>query len=94
MGQSVSLSWQMVVIELISVILLFVFLRRFAFPSIIKAMQDRARRIQSDLDTAEATRREAEELKAHLEQELIEKGIAVGVETGLGQICDEFKHRL
>jgi F-type H+-transporting ATPase subunit b len=62
----------MIVIELISVILLFLFLRRFAFPSLIKAMQDRAHRIQSDLDTAEATRREAEELKAHLEQEVKE----------------------
>ena len=72
MGESVSLSWQMVLIELISVVMLFLFLRRFAFPAIIKAMRDRSRRIQSDLDTAEATRLEAEELKARLEQEVRE----------------------
>lgn len=87
MGASVSLSWQMVVIELISVILLFLFLRRFAFPSIIKAMKDRAHRIQSDLDTAEATRREAEELKARLEQEV--KEIKVQAEQTLARAIKE-----
>lgn len=71
-GTTVSASWQMVVIELISVILLFLFLRRYAFPPIIKAMRDRSRRIQSDLDAAEQARREADALKTRLDAEVKE----------------------
>ncbi len=87
MGESVSLSWQMVLIELISVVLLFLFLRRFAFPSIMKAMRERSHRIESDLETAEATRREAEELKARLEEEV--KEIKVRAEETLARAIKE-----
>ncbi len=62
----------MMLIELISVLMLFGFLRRYAFPPMIKAMRDRSRRIQHDIQTAEATRLEAEALKASLEAEVKE----------------------
>ncbi len=62
----------MMLIELVSVLMLFGFLRRYAFPPMIKAMRERAQRIQHDIETAEATRREAEALKTSLEVEVKE----------------------
>jgi F-type H+-transporting ATPase subunit b len=55
---------------LIAVMLLFFFLRRYAFPPVLKALKDRQARIQSDLDAAETTKREAEALKQALDQQL------------------------
>ncbi|MBX5467556.1 MAG: F0F1 ATP synthase subunit B [Firmicutes bacterium] len=66
----ISLSWPQLLIELISVLLLFAFLRAKAFPPIVKAMRDRQERIRSDLETAEARRKEAEAMKAALEAEV------------------------
>jgi F-type H+-transporting ATPase subunit b len=67
---TISLSWPQLLIELISVLLLFSFLRAKAFPPILKAMRDRQERIRSDLEAAEARRREAEAMKAELEAEV------------------------
>jgi F-type H+-transporting ATPase subunit b len=57
---------------LIAVLLLFFFLRRYAFPPLLKAIRDRQARIASDIETAEQTRLEAEQLKQDLEQQLKE----------------------
>jgi F-type H+-transporting ATPase subunit b len=57
---------------LIAVLLLFFFLRRYAFPPLLKAIRDRQARIASDIETAERTRLEAEQLKQDLEQQLKE----------------------
>jgi F-type H+-transporting ATPase subunit b len=54
----------------IAVLILFWFLRRYAFPPLLKAIQDRQGRIQADLDAAKAQRDQAEALKGELEQEL------------------------
>ena len=67
---TISLSWPQLLIELISVLILFAFLRAKAFPPILKAMRDRQERIRSDLEAAEARRREAEAMKAELEAEV------------------------
>jgi F-type H+-transporting ATPase subunit b len=54
----------------VAVLILFWFLRRYAFPPLLKAIRDRQARIASDLEAAERQRQEAEALKADLEQEL------------------------
>ncbi|MCL8208137.1 MAG: F0F1 ATP synthase subunit B [Actinomycetia bacterium] len=68
----ISLSLLNMLNALIAVILLFLFLRRFVFPPVLKAMQERQARIQGDLEAAEAQRREAEKLRQDLEQQLKE----------------------
>ncbi|MGC8488117.1 MAG: F0F1 ATP synthase subunit B [Clostridia bacterium] len=55
---------------LIAVLLLFFFLRRFAFPPLLKAIHDRQARIESDIKAAEDIRVEAEALKRDLDQQL------------------------
>jgi F-type H+-transporting ATPase subunit b len=55
---------------LIAVLLLFFFLRRFAFPPLLRAIHDRQERIQSDIKAAEDVRLEAEALKRDLDQQL------------------------
>ena len=57
---------------LIAVLLLFFFLRRVAFPPLLKAIRDRQARIASDLEAAALTRQEAEALRRDLEQQLKE----------------------
>lgn len=69
---TISLTWPELLIELISVLILFAFLRAKAFPPIIKAMKDRSAHIQSEIEAAETQRRESEALKAGLEREVKE----------------------
>lgn len=69
---TISLTWPQFLIELLSVLILFLFLRKMAFPPIVKAMKNRAEHIRNEIDAAEARRREAEELKAGLEQDVKE----------------------
>jgi F-type H+-transporting ATPase subunit b len=54
----------------VAVLILFLFLRRYAFPPLLKAIHDRQARIQSDLEAAERQREEAERLRRQLEEEL------------------------
>src|SRR5579875_2459129 len=55
---------------LVAVLLLFFFLRRFAFPPLLKAIEARQARIQGDIEAAEEIRRQAEALKRDLDQQL------------------------
>lgn len=55
---------------LIAVLLLFFFLRRYAFPPLLKALRDRQTRIASEIEAAERTHHEAEALKRDLEEQL------------------------
>ena len=56
--------------SLVAVLILFAFLRKYAFPPIMKAVRDRQERVESDLKAAEQRRLEAEQLKQELEQQL------------------------
>lgn len=88
---TISLSWPQLLIELISVLLLFGFLRKYAYPPIMKAMRDRAAHIREELEAAEARRREAEELKAQLEQEV--RDLKARVEQTLARAIGDAEER-
>jgi F-type H+-transporting ATPase subunit b len=55
---------------LVAVGILYVFLQRYAFPPLLKAIRDRQTRIEEDIRAAERRRHEADELKEQLDQEL------------------------
>ncbi len=55
---------------LVAVGILYVFLQKYAFPPLLKAVRDRQTRIDEELAAAERRRQEADELKSQLEAEL------------------------
>ena len=56
--------------SLVSFALLFFLLKKFAFPPILKVLEERENKIRSEIGDAEKLRQEAEELKANLGREL------------------------
>ena len=54
----------------INLLLFFVLLRIFLFKPVLKVMNEREKKIRDDLDSAEATKEESEELKAQYEADL------------------------
>ncbi len=56
--------------SLVSFALLFFLLKRYAFPPILEALEDRENKIRTEISDAEKLRQEAQELKADLEKEL------------------------
>jgi F-type H+-transporting ATPase subunit b len=59
-----------IVWSVISFVILLVVLVKVAFPPVARMMAQRSERIRSDLEAADAARREAEALRAQREQEL------------------------
>ena len=55
---------------LVAVGILYVFLQKYAFPPLLKAVRDRQTRIDADLAAAERRHQEADQLKAELEMQL------------------------
>lgn len=53
-------------------LILFVLMSKYAYPAIKKVMDDRAAKIQGDLDAAESARAEAEQLRADYDSKLAE----------------------
>ena len=56
--------------SLTSFTILFLLLKRFAFPPILEVLEERENKIRSEIGDAEKLRQEAQELKADLEREL------------------------
>ena len=56
--------------SLISFLILFFLLKRFAFPPILEVLEERENKIRSEISDAEKLRQEAEEIKADLGKEL------------------------
>ena len=56
--------------SLVSFALLFFLLKRYAFPPILEALEERENKIRTEISDAEKLRQEAQELKADLEKEL------------------------
>ena len=52
--------------------ILFILMAKFAYPMVKKAMEDRAAKIQGDIDAAETARSEAEQLRADYDAKLAE----------------------
>lgn len=55
---------------LVAIGILYVFLQKYAFPPLLRAVRDRQTRIDEDLAAAEHRRQEADALKSQLEAEL------------------------
>ncbi len=55
---------------LVAVGILYLFLQKYAFPPLLKAVRDRQTRIEEDLAAAERRHQEADQLKAELEAQL------------------------
>ena len=58
--------------QIINFIILLFILSKFAYKPLMKVLDERGTRIANDLDTAEKTRNEAEELKAQYSKQLAE----------------------
>ena len=56
--------------SLVSFALLFFLLKRYAFPPILEALEERENKIRTEISDAEKLRQEAQELKTDLEKEL------------------------
>ena len=56
--------------SLVSFALLFFLLKKYAFPPILEALEERENKIRTEISDAEKLRQEAQELKADLEKEL------------------------
>ena len=56
--------------SLVSFALLFFLLKKYAFPPILEALEERENKIRTEISDAEKLRQEAQELKADLEREL------------------------
>jgi len=56
--------------SVVSFALLFFLLKKYAFPPILQALEERENKIRSEIGNAEKLRQEAQELKANLEAEL------------------------
>jgi F-type H+-transporting ATPase subunit b len=54
----------------VSFALLFLLLKKYAFPPILEALEERENKIRTEISDAEKLRQEAQELKADLEKEL------------------------
>jgi F-type H+-transporting ATPase subunit b len=71
----------------VALVLLYLFLNRYAFPPILKAVRDRQVRIAEDLKAAEGQRLEAEALRQELEQQL--KDVRLKAEAALARAVHE-----
>ena len=56
--------------SVVSFMLLFFLLKKFAFPPILGALEEREKKIRSDISEAEKLRQEADSIKADLQREL------------------------
>ncbi len=56
--------------SVVSFALLFLLLKKYAFPPILEALEERENKIRTEISDAEKLRQEAQELKADLEKEL------------------------
>ena len=59
-----------IVWTVVNLLIFFILLRIFLFKPVMKVMDERKKKIQDDLDSAQAAREESEELKAQYEAEL------------------------
>jgi F-type H+-transporting ATPase subunit b len=65
-------AWNEVIWGSLAFVILLVFMWKYAYPAIKKAMEARSERIQTQIDEADRARAEAEELKAQYEVQLAE----------------------
>ncbi|MCY0884863.1 MAG: F0F1 ATP synthase subunit B [Firmicutes bacterium] len=66
----ITLSPATMLLEFISVLLLFFALRKWAYPPVLQAMKERQNHIRSEIEQAERLRAEAQAMKAELEAEI------------------------
>ena len=64
--------WNEVIWGGLAFLILFVLMAKFAYPAVKKAMDDRAAKIQGDIDAAETAKSEAEQLRADYDAKLAE----------------------
>ncbi len=65
-------AWDEVIWGSIAFVILLIVMWKFAYPAIRKAMETRTEKIQSDIDSADTAKREAEELRAQYDSRLTE----------------------
>lgn len=64
-----SLDWNLLWV-VVNLLVLFLLLKKFLFAPVLKIMDERTAKIQSDLDGAEASKQEAEKMKSDYEKEI------------------------
>ena len=52
----------------LSFVILFLFLKKFAFPPILSALDEREKKIRSDIEESEKLKQDVEEIKVELEE--------------------------
>lgn len=71
-GGVISISWQILLVELISFLILLFFLWKFLFRPITNLLEARANQIKNKLDTIEAEKQEIERIKQDYQNQLNE----------------------
>jgi F-type H+-transporting ATPase subunit b len=71
-GGVISISWQILLVELVSFLILLFFLWRFLFRPITNLLENRSNQIKSKLDTIEAEKQEIEKIKQDYQNQLNE----------------------
>ena len=54
----------------LSFVILFFFLKKFAFPPILSALDEREQKIRGDIEESEKLKKDVEEIKVELEEKL------------------------
>ena len=57
-------------LSVLSFVILFFFLKKFAFPPILSALDEREKKIRGDIEESEKLKQDVEEIKAELEEKL------------------------
>jgi len=65
-------AWTEIIWGGLAFLILFILMAKYAYPGIKKVMDDRANKIQGDLDAAESAKAEAEQLRADYDAKLAE----------------------
>ncbi len=66
--ESIGIDWKLLVLQTIAFIILFLFLKKYVYPSIIKTLDEHEKNIREASDMANQAKRDAEKTEAEVEK--------------------------
>ncbi len=66
--ESIGIDWKLLILQTVAFIILFLFLKKYVYPSIIKTLDEHERNIQEASDAANQAKRDAEKTEAEVEK--------------------------
>lgn len=69
---ALGIDWKLLVVQIISFLILVALLKRFVYPALNKALDEREKSIAASVEAAENARKDAEKAEAEIEKQLAE----------------------